>query len=304
MNFKTKSVFIPFALSIILSGCASDGNISGESGSGKIDTGTPLPGSRYSMKNDAYPESDIDVSSIPNAVPTNEPYSRGGNRSTYQVWGKSYNVLKTHQGYSEEGGASWYGRKFHGHKTSNGEIYDMYGMTAAHKSLPIPSYVKVRNLENNKEVIVRVNDRGPFHSDRIIDLSYAAAKKLGYKDKGTANVSVTSISVSESGAYSIPEQKRSGFIETKPLNDTKSESFAKGDYFVQVGSFSNEARAKSFEKEVKARLGMGVYVRSDGRGLLARHKVVVGPLSNRDSAEKNLDTIKRQGFFGAFISTN
>ncbi len=110
-----------------------------------------------------------------------------------KVLGKSYNVMDTEAGYSERGVASWYGGKFHGHKTSNGEVFDMYLASAAHKSLPIPSFLKVTNLDNNRSIIVRVNDRGPFHGDRLVDLSYAAAVKLGYADRGTARVQLDAI---------------------------------------------------------------------------------------------------------------
>lgn len=127
------------------------------------------------------------------AVPKNESYSRGGT-SSYKLFGKQYHVRKTHHGYKERGIASWYGKQFHGRLTSNGERYDMYKMTAAHKSLPLPCYVKVTNLENKKTIVVRVNDRGPFHGNRIIDLSYAAAKKLGMDHKGTAKIEVEAIS--------------------------------------------------------------------------------------------------------------
>lgn len=134
------------------------------------------------------------------AIPKNEPYSKAGNKSTYRVFGKQYQVRKTHHGYKERGMASWYGKQFHGRLTSNLERYDMYAMTAAHKSLPIPSYVKVTNLRNKKSIVVRVNDRGPFHSNRIIDLSYAAAKKLGMAEQGTAMVELEAISVGKSSS--------------------------------------------------------------------------------------------------------
>ena len=130
---------------------------------------------------------------MPDAVPKVEFRSRGGNKSQYQVFGKSYSVMATSLGYKERGGASWYGKKFHGYLTANGDKYDMYGMSAAHKSLPLPTYVKVTNLANNKVVIVRVNDRGPFHQGRIIDLSYAAASKLGMLNSGTGQVEVEAI---------------------------------------------------------------------------------------------------------------
>ena len=128
-------------------------------------------------------------------IPKVEKYSKYGNPKTYEVFGKRYKTLKTHVGYSEEGIASWYGKKFHGKLTSTREVYNMYELTAAHKSLPIPCYVKVTNLSNSKSLIVRVNDRGPFKKGRIIDLSYAAAKKLDIIEKGTAMVFVEAIEV-------------------------------------------------------------------------------------------------------------
>tara|TARA_X000000368_G_C22942878_1_gene672998 strand:+ start:568 stop:1068 length:501 start_codon:yes stop_codon:yes gene_type:complete len=132
---------------------------------------------------------------VQEVIPKKEKYSKYGNPKSYKVFGIKYNTLKTHIGYSEEGIASWYGKKFHGKLTSTREVYDMYGITAAHKSLPIPCYVRVTNLSNNKSLIVRVNDRGPFKKGRIIDLSYAAAKELNIVDKGIATVLVESINV-------------------------------------------------------------------------------------------------------------
>jgi len=136
---------------------------------------------------------DVDVSQIPDAEPREEPFSRYGNKSPYVVFGESYTVLPTAKGYQERGIASWYGPDFHGKRTSSWEIYDMFRMTAAHKSLPLPSYVKVTNLQNGKHVIVKVNDRGPFHDGRIIDLSFAAAKKLDMAVDGTAQVEVVAL---------------------------------------------------------------------------------------------------------------
>lgn len=142
---------------------------------------------------DGPPEQDIDVTHIPNATPKIEPLSRYGNPSVYEVWGNRYRVMPHSKGYSAKGTASWYGKKFHGLRTSSGEPYDMFAMTAAHRSLPIPTYAKVKNLHNGKEVIVKINDRGPFVHDRLIDLSYAAAKKLGIHAKGTGKVQITAI---------------------------------------------------------------------------------------------------------------
>ena len=126
-------------------------------------------------------------------IPIVEKYSKYGNPKSYKVFGKKYYTKKTHVGYSEKGIASWYGKKFHGRLTSTRETYDMYKLTAAHKSLPIPCYAKVTNLRNNKSIVVRINDRGPFKKGRIIDLSYAAAKKLGIVSKGIARVHVEAI---------------------------------------------------------------------------------------------------------------
>jgi rare lipoprotein A len=135
-----------------------------------------------------------ELSKIKNAIPKKELPSPYGNPISYVVMGEQHHVLESNENYSAEGIASWYGRKFHGKRTSSGEPYDMHAMTAAHKNLPIPSYVHVKNLENGKEVLVKVNDRGPFADQRLIDLSYSAARKLGMHQKGTARVRVTSLS--------------------------------------------------------------------------------------------------------------
>lgn len=146
---------------------------------------------------DGGPSRSFNPDSVAEIEPRVEPLSRGGNPASYSQSGKSYRVLKTSRGFTQRGEASWYGTKFHGRKTSNGERYDMYAISAAHKTLPIPTYLEVTNLENGRSLIVRVNDRGPFHSARIIDLSYAAAAKLGYANKGTAAVKIRAIDVAQ-----------------------------------------------------------------------------------------------------------
>ena len=170
----SRLVILLFVVS--LSGCGFFGGLSKPGGS-----------------TDSAPNVTLDNRKIINATPKVEARSRGGNFTPYTVLGKTYRVMKTAKGYKERGGASWYGTKFHGRLTSNGERYNMYEMTAAHKSLPIPTYVTVKNLDNGREIIVRVNDRGPFHEGRIIDLSYAAASKIGMLKKGTARVEVVAI---------------------------------------------------------------------------------------------------------------
>ena len=147
-------------------------------------------------QSDTVPDYIPDVDAIPEPEVRAEPRSRAGNRA-YSVLGKRYSVLDSADGYVEEGYASYYGNKFHGRRTSNQEVYDMYAFTAAHKSLPLPSFVRVTNLANGKSVVVRVNDRGPFHAGRVIDLSYAAAVKLGYRSQGTARVRVEALQPGE-----------------------------------------------------------------------------------------------------------
>jgi rare lipoprotein A len=152
-----------------------------------------LAGCGVGPTRDGAPAQPIDLTRVADAVPRSEPPSRYGNPASYRVDGQRYRVLDSSKGYVERGIASWYGTKFHGRRTSNGETYDMYGMTAAHRSLPLPTYVRVTNLANGRTAVVRVNDRGPFHSDRIIDLSYAAAGKIGLLGTGTAQVEVRAI---------------------------------------------------------------------------------------------------------------
>ncbi len=135
----------------------------------------------------------LDFAEIPDAVPREEFRSRSGNPETYEIDGITYRVMESSDGYREEGFASWYGGYFHGRTTSSGDVYDMYLMTAAHKTLPLPTYVRVTHLENGRSVVLRVNDRGPFVEDRIIDLSFTAATKLGMAAEGTARVEVVAL---------------------------------------------------------------------------------------------------------------
>ena len=155
-------------------------------------------GGRYTLRQDVPPEDAPKLDHVKDAVPRYEAYTRGGNKN-YNVWGQDYEVWQDVESYRDEGLASWYGAKFHGFNTSNGEVYDMYTMTAAHKNLPLPSFVRVTNKENGKQVVVRVNDRGPFHEGRVIDLSYAAAYKLGMLATGTAPVKVELIKFAPNG---------------------------------------------------------------------------------------------------------
>ncbi len=226
---------------------------------------------------DSGPSGNIDVSAIPDAEPRNEPHSKQGNMSSYEVFGKRYHVLNSAAGFKERGVASWYGNKFHGNKTSNGEIYDMYAMTAAHKRLPLPSYVRVTNLNNKRSVVVRVNDRGPFHKGRIIDLSYVAAKKLGITKSGTAPVEVESL--------------RGINSHTTKTGVSDNETVA-----VQVGAFSLRSSADKVRKQVGKRFNLPVsisevYVRGK---LLFR--VRLGPFDSINLARDWIRKLDRTSF--------
>lgn len=170
-------------------------------------------GSRYSQRHDSIPDRLPEMDELHEPIPKVVKPSRGGNKN-YQVFGKNYTVMKSAENYTATGVSSWYGNKFHGHLTSNGEIYDMYAFSAAHKSLPLPTYLQVTNLANNKKVIVRVNDRGPFHGNRLIDLSYSAAYKLGFLKQGTANVKIEAIT--ESNLANFINTNESALIANKP----------------------------------------------------------------------------------------
>ena len=240
---------------------------------------------RYSIMQDRAPENSIDIINIPEVVP--EPVVRtiAGNRSPYTVLGKSYFVLSSEEGYSERGIASWYGEKFHGHKTSNGEVFDMYQVSAAHKSLPIPSFLRVTNLDNNRSIIVRVNDRGPFHGNRIIDLSYAAALKLGYADIGTARVQLDAIITEKLSSDSVSR----GNIEPKALSSV-SRVLIKNQY-LQIAALSSRESATELLANVEEVIDEPVFINTmkDPTGKTL-YRVRVGPIG--DPAE--LENISRK----------
>lgn len=190
---------------------------------------------------DGGPPVPPDISAIAEPVPQAEPLSRYGNRSPYTVLGRSYQVLPSASGYRERGIASWYGTKFHGRATSSLEPYDMYRFSAAHKSLPLPSYVRVSNLDNGRSVVVRVNDRGPFHADRLIDLSYAAAVKLGVHIKGTAPVEVVALDPDDLAAEPLQS--------ATPAADGVIDPDA--PVYLQVGSFADRDNARRVHRRLR-----------------------------------------------------
>ena len=196
---------------------------------------------------------------------------------TYTVNGKKYCVRRSYKGFVQVGIASWYGPGFHGSRTASGEIYNMYKLTAAHKTLPLGTYVKVINLENRKSVIVKVNDRGPFVKGRIIDLSYAAAKKIGMLRKGTAKVKIIALGKRVDHRY-------------KPV------PYSKGRFFVQVGAFRNKLNAYKFKWLVSKKGYRARVVKLRGY-----YRVFVGPVSTYSKAERLKRELLKRGFDGSFI---
>ena len=224
------------------------------------------------------------VSDIKNAVPRNQPVSRYGNPPSYTVRGKTYRVMKSAKGFVQKGDASWYGTKFHGRLTSSGEPYDMYAMTAAHKTLPLPSYVEVHNLKNNRRIIVKVNDRGPFHEGRIIDLSYAAAHKLGITGTGTAPVE---IKVIDTGNLAL---------DTSEVILPKKSSFhGKTNIHIQVAAMGTETAAEKMARELRQKDFNSVRVNVAEVNHRKLYRVRIGPLPDVDLAYKILNELNGMG---------
>ena len=220
---------------------------------------------------DRAPSRPPDVSSVPDAVPRHEPRSSRGNPKSYEVFGRRYYVLDSANGHVERGVASWYGEKFHGRLTSSGEPYDMYVMTAAHKTLPLPTYARVTNLANGRSVVVKVNDRGPFVDNRIVDLSYAAAARLDMLRAGTAMVE---LKVIEPGAAAAQAQPAPATARLATVD-----AAAGGDkIYVQVGAFGEDRNARNLAERLRERGVEDVVVRADRGGSL--YRVRVGPVSS------------------------
>ena len=217
---------------------------------------------------------------VPDAVPRDEPRSRYGNPASYVVKGRRYYTLRTAHGYRERGIASWYGHPFHGRRTSSGETYDMYRMTAAHKSLPLPSYVEVTNLETGARIVVRVNDRGPFHDNRLIDLSYSAARKLGIWQKGTGLVEVRAITAGEPRPASPPVVATAG----------------RPGIYLQVGAFGVRANAERLSARVSRLAGVKLAITGAESAGQRVWRVRLGPLSGVDKADRLTGLLLARGF--------
>ena len=237
------------------------------------------------------------LDATPDAVPKAEPLHRFANRP-YVALGKTYTPITTTDNFKEHGIASWYGKKFHGMGTSSGEIYDMYGMTAAHPTLPIPSYARVTNLSNNKTVVVRINDRGPFLHNRIIDLSYTAAHKLGLVGNGSGEVEVESIAanIAVTAPLAAAEHIKIEPLTPMPASAAASTPAAAGSAYLQLGAFKSQQGAESFLVRMRAEFnGSGKQISLYERDGLTR--VHIGPYVSQDEARAIADKLQgRLGF--------
>ncbi|MEZ8052762.1 septal ring lytic transglycosylase RlpA family protein [Vibrio atlanticus] len=247
------------SLAVVINGCSST-----------------EPTGRYDIDSDIAPDAPISVEHLEDAHPQYEPYSLGGN-TDYTLRGEDYKIVKKTEGFTEKGKASWYGKKFHGHLTSNGEIYDMYSMSAAHKTLPIPSYVQVTNTDNDKTTIVRINDRGPFHEGRIIDLSYAAAYKLDVLRTGTANVEIEVITVA------------------MPTDANKKAALPQ--FIIQVATSPHEDRTEKLAKDLGEKLAVATFLQPNDDN----YRLMLGPFHDYALTQEKLEQVKLMGYPSAYI---
>ncbi len=270
-------------ISVLLSGCntqpervGADNNSHTESDSDRIQKG------RYKQEQDHGPTEEVDLSHIPDAVPRREVRTIAGNKNPYTILGKTYHLIQDESSYKERGYASWYGKKFNGFKTSNGEIYDMYAMTAAHKTLPIPSYVRVTNVVNGKTVVVRVNDRGPFHAGRIIDLSYAAAQRLGIHKAGTGLVDVEIVLPHDQPPIPRRAEAPPTFVETALPPNT----------FLQIAAFSKLDAAKDYSAAIASQLTLMPVIHSE-TSQKEIHRVRLGPFNTAKALQNARDELAK-----------
>jgi rare lipoprotein A len=257
----------------LLGGCA--GEPAREAG--EIGLPDDLPVREAPPLKDGTPPLRADILAIPDALPRPEPLTMTGNKSPYTVLGRTYRVMPSAAGHRERGLGSWYGTKFHGQKTSLGEDYDVYAMTAAHKTLPIPCFARVTNLENGKRIIVRVNDRGPFHAERMIDLSFAAAYRLGYADRGTAMLELE-----------VLDPQAPEWVARRNASGATSRAVAAAGgaparrTWLQAGAFRSMDSARSLQQTLTPQIAQEVAIHSQS----GWHRVRVGPLETTSALQQ------------------
>ena len=235
---------------------------------------------------EVVPPPPANVESIPDAIPRREPRSAHGNPPFYKILGRRYVVLATADGYLERGVASWYGPTFHGENTSNGEKYDMYAMTAAHKTLPLPCYARVTNLKNGRTIVVRINDRGPFVANRLIDLSYTAAAKLDMLKEGTTLVEVKALTVQE------------------PDDLTRSAQAPPPALYVQVGAFADQNNAKRVLDRLHTGGLSSAFILAPPDGSPPLYRVRLGPISTVPEFDQLAARLKELGFADSRLATD
>jgi len=319
-----KSAVLLFSLAslLALAGCSSSPKRSAPEPGAQASARGPAPagGGGY-YKDDGPGANPPDLDKIPDARPRPEPLHRFAN-NPYQVFGKDYVPVRAGSPFRQRGIASWYGRRYHGQKTSSGETYDMYAMTAAHPTLPIPSYARVTNVSNGRSVIVRVNDRGPFHSDRVMDLSYVAAYKLGYIQSGSTLVDIESVTAdsppvvaaappppanpapvreqtpaqaraqSQSTAQPQAPAQSQAPIQARELSPMPVTTQANGVY-LQLGAFSMRDNAESFRARVYKELGWlndPMHVNAQG----GMFRLQLGPYRSQEEARRMADRIRTE----------
>jgi rare lipoprotein A len=266
---------------------------------------------------DGPPSYNVDVSKIPDATPKVEARSKYGNLASYRVFGKTYHVMTSSKNYEEQGTASWYGTKFHAQRTSSGERYNMLAMTAAHKTLPLPTYVQVTNLRNGKKIIVKVNDRGPFESNRLIDLSYVAAKKLGMLGHGTAYVDVKAIDPLkfDRNTFDRPAHVNDFYLANNNVSvpaanhhvrhaerapTTLHYASAKhvtnsSHVYLQVGAFKNKALAERMKKRLGGMFSSPVKITQLASNHHKLYRVQIGPIKDAMTAKVISQRLKAVG---------
>jgi rare lipoprotein A len=275
-NPATLSLFTTVILSMLFGGCSVHG-----------------PG--FPDIQDSAPRHNVDISKIPDAKPRYEEPSRYGNPESYVVYGQRYHLLDSSEGYVQRGVASWYGTKFHGRRTSSGEAYDMNAMTAAHKTLPIPTYAEVTNLDNGKRIVVKINDRGPFVKDRLIDLSYVAARKLGITARGTGRVEVRTISVAKNKSEpAIQPAIQAAEPNSADINNINTAS----NLYLQVGLFKDRSNAELLRSKLTTMALPAIHVSTDTSTAQTLYRVRIGPLSKDTEAEQLIEKLASQGHKG------
>jgi rare lipoprotein A len=334
----TRTVAQALALSSALMLCACGGVTPIKQGEVRRDPGSAAPappstvatprGGGYYKDDGPLDRIPADLDRVPDAQPRAEPI-RPANSRPYVALGQTFTPMQALEPFSQEGRASWYGKKFHGQRTASGERYDMFAMTAAHPTLPIPSYARVTNLENGKSVVVRINDRGPFHKGRVIDLSYTAAHKLGYIGQGSVNVRVDSIMPegvelvarerAKPGSPSpapqntpsaaqaleqgpVPERILNGALDPE-VSASVAEPARNKEIYLQLGSFADAANARAFRDYAQQELGIfesGIRIVSDG----TRYRLHLGPFATQIEARERAERVAQRLRLKPFVVLN